>query len=172
MSTGINNKNWLNIKAITSENWKGQVGVDSRGHAIFRSPAYSIRAGLKTLRTYHDRRGLVTFEQVFERWAPSSDTIGSIPGNAPNDPNAYAKFVARYVNSVPMGKLGIFREDWSIGNEDRAYGILRAMCRYELGPGFYALPASDLVIKIGLYLYQADYHKATGDIVREVMANG
>ena len=169
MSTGIDNRNWMNIKAPHASYWNGQIGIDDRNHAQFRSPAYSIRAGLRQLRTYQKNYGIDTFKGIFERWAPATDTVGSIAGNAANNPIKYAKFVAKAVDAGPNAKTELFNADWSLTDEERACKIMKAIARYEGGPEFKSIPKNDLIVSIGVYLYNAGFDKDTGDIVEGVI---
>ena len=65
----IKNRNPLNIKSIANnEPWKGQIGTDSQGHAIFSSFSYGLRAAALTLRAYDRKYGLNTLEGIINRF--------------------------------------------------------------------------------------------------------
>lgn len=134
-STGIRNNNYLNVKG---SGWKGQVGQDSRGHAIFSSPELGIRAGIVLLRTYWFRHGLRTIASILSRWAPVTDTVGSLPGAPKNSPAEYSRFVAKRVRVSPNDGLSLFWDDAtrSINNVKQLKALFEAMAAYEIGGGF------------------------------------
>lgn len=138
-STGIRNKNYLNIKNGSSP-WMDAGGknseTDSRGHAIFTDPAYGIRAGIMLLRRYYFTHNLRTIAEILARWAPASDTIGSLPGAPPNSPLDYSTFVAGRMGIGFNDRLDIFNDDQTIGNIARLRGLFLAMSEYEIGGGF------------------------------------
>jgi murein DD-endopeptidase MepM/ murein hydrolase activator NlpD len=138
-TTGIRNKNYLNIKNGPSP-WMDAGGkesrTDSRGHAVFTDPAYGVRAGILQLRAYfftHNRR---TIAEILARWAPATDTIGSLPGAPNNSPLEYSTFVAGRMGISYNEKLDIFNADKSIGNISRLRSLFFAMAEYEIGNGF------------------------------------
>src|SRR5688500_10842783 len=102
IAIGIKNKNYLNVKNGRSP-WIDAGGkkskTDSRGHAVFTDPAYGVRAGIMLLRTYFFTHNLRTIAEILARWAPATDTIGSVPGGPKNSPLEYSTFVA--------GRMGI-----------------------------------------------------------------
>lgn len=146
MSTGIRNNNYLNVKGT---GWKGQVGQDSRGHAVFRSPEWGIRAAIVTLRTYWFTHNLRTIAAILSRWAPASDTIGSLPNAPKNSPKEYSKFVARHVGVSPTALLYLFSPDRTVHDMGQLQRLVESMAEYENGSGF-ILPASEF--KKALYL--------------------
>ena len=91
------NKNFLNIKNDQFNPWddvNGPSRTDSRGHAIFADPAYGIRAAMRSLQKKW-LNGKRTIAELCADWAPSDDTLGSIPGGQQfNDPEEYASFVS------------------------------------------------------------------------------
>src|SRR5687768_11671502 len=119
MPTGIQNKNYLNVKNGASP-WMDADGkeskTDSRGHAIFSDPSYGIRAGILLLRTYFFKHNLRTIAEILSRWAPATDTIGSLPGGPMNSPLEYSNFVAGRMRISHNEKLDIFNADKSVGN--------------------------------------------------------
>jgi hypothetical protein len=76
MSVGIKNNNYLNVKNGTSPwldaNGKS-AGTDSKGHAVFKDPAYGVRAGILLLRTYFCKHKLRSIADILSR----SDRTGS-----------------------------------------------------------------------------------------------
>jgi murein DD-endopeptidase MepM/ murein hydrolase activator NlpD len=137
--TGIKNKNYLNVKNGASP-WLDTGGknskTDSRGHAIFTDPAYGIRAGILLLRTYFFTHNLRTIAEILARWAPSTDTIGSLPGAPQNSPLEYSQFVSGRMGIGYNQRLEIFNEDKSIGNVGQLRDLFFAMAAYEVGGGF------------------------------------
>ena len=133
MSTGHRNRNYLNVKG---SGWKGQIGSDSRGHAIFSASEYGIRAGIVLLRTYWFSHGLRTIAGILSRWAPASDTVGSLPGAPQNSPKAYSEFVARRMGVAPTAKLNLFKADRTLADVKQLKALFEAMAAYEIGGGF------------------------------------
>ncbi|HEX5733986.1 MAG TPA: peptidoglycan DD-metalloendopeptidase family protein [Blastocatellia bacterium] len=139
IATGIKNKNYLNVKNGKSP-WIDAGGkkskTDSRGHAVFTDPAYGVRAGIMLLRKYFFTHNLRTIAEILARWAPATDTIGSLPDGPKNSPLEYSTFVAGRMGIGYNEKLDIFNEDKSIGNISRLRGLFFAMAEYEVGNGF------------------------------------
>ncbi len=133
MSTGLRNRNYLNVKG---SGWKGQTGRDARGHAIFQTPEWGIRAGIVLLRTYWFTHGLRTIAAILSRWAPATDTIGSLPGAPANSPVDYSRFVAKRVGISPTTTLNLFRSDRTLADVQQLKLLLEAMTAYEIGSGF------------------------------------
>lgn len=153
-STGIRNNNYLNVKngADPWQDADGQTArTDERGHAVFADPAYGVRAGIILLRTYFFRHNLRTVAEILSRWAPASDTVGSLAGGPPNSPLEYSNFVASRLGIHPNLRLDIFKEDRSVGNIARLRALFAAMAEYENGSGF-QLPEE--VFHAGLELVQ------------------
>ena len=62
--------NYLNVKANGKPDyWLGQCGIDAHGHAVFRSPEWSLRAGTLVLRSYYLRHGIKTVRGIVERFS-------------------------------------------------------------------------------------------------------
>jgi murein DD-endopeptidase MepM/ murein hydrolase activator NlpD len=139
--TGIRNKNYLNIKNGGSP-WMDaggrESGTDERGHAVFKDSAYGIRAGILQLRAYFFKHNLRTIAEILSRWAPASDTVGSLPGAPMNSPAEYSAFVAKRMGVGYNQKLDIFKEDMSVGNIARLRDLFFAMAAYEIGHDFQA----------------------------------
>lgn len=136
---GIRNKNYLNIKNGTSP-WldaDGKVSqTDSRGHAIFADPAYGVRAGILLLRKYFFAHNLRTIAEILARWAPATDTVGSLPGAPRNSPVEYSNFVAARMGVSYSKGLEIFNENRTVGNIAQLRSLFYAMTEFEIGNGF------------------------------------
>jgi len=136
MSVGLRNHNWLNIKQVEGVAWRGSTGEDARGHAIFEAPEWSIRAGIRLLRSYR-RSGLNTMRGIISRWAPATDTLGSVAGSKSfNDPRGYAAFVSQRAQVTMDEPLDLFEADGKALSKrglEKLPRILNAMCIYELG---------------------------------------
>lgn len=85
---GIRNNNPGNLRP-GGPTWLGVAGSDmdqpDPPYLRFVDPEHGIRAIAMTLRSYEDRHGIHTLDQVFARWAPAGDR---------NDPERYAAQVA------------------------------------------------------------------------------
>ena len=79
---GIRNNNPLNIED-TGENWLGKVGNDGR-FMVFETAGHGIRAGARILRTYRNKYGIKTIENIINRFAPPSE----------NNSQSYINFVS------------------------------------------------------------------------------
>lgn len=153
-SRGLTNNNYLNLKNGTSR-WMDADGkeskTDSRGHAVFTDPVYGVRAGILLLRTYFFTHNLRTIAEILSRWAPATDTEGSIPGGKPNQPLEYSNFVSKRMGIRFDQKLELFNEDKSIGNVGQLRELFFAMAANEIGGGF-KVPLKDF--NAGLELVQ------------------
>lgn len=131
--TGVRNRNLLNVKG--NDAWKYSLGRDDRGHHIFPSFPKGLRAGIIDLRTKFTKRKLRTIASILAVWAPSTDTIGSLPGAPKNSPADYSRFVAGRMGIGPNDTLMTFREDGQIRSPDQLYALVSAMVAYENGAG-------------------------------------
>lgn len=127
-TAGVRNKNLLNIKG---EGWLYSTGRDSRGHNIFPSHAKGIRAGILNLRAYWTRHHKRSIAAILSRWAPTTDTIGSLPGAPPNSPVDYSRFVAERVGVSATATLAIFDGAGKVNDADQLYRLVSAMAAYE-----------------------------------------
>jgi hypothetical protein len=80
---GIRNNNPGNLRS-TKQYWKGQVGEDSSGFAVFSEALWGIRAMVLQLLRYQDTYGLRSPLRIISRWAPPSE----------NKTLTYAKYIA------------------------------------------------------------------------------
>lgn len=110
---GIRNKNPLNIKWASVNNWVGQVGKDSGGFSIFDKPENGIRAAAKILDSYA-RRGIVTIADIVKTWAPAADN---------NNVEAYTKHVEQVMGKARTHRIS--RADY--------LPLLRVMIKHENG---------------------------------------
>jgi hypothetical protein len=131
--TGVRNRNLLNVKG--DDSWLYSLGRDSRGHHIFPSFPKGLRAGIIDLRSKFTRRKLRTISSILAVWAPSSDTIGSLPGAPKNSPADYSRFVAGRMGIGANDTLMTFREDGQIRSPDQLFALVSAMVAYENGAG-------------------------------------
>lgn len=140
---GIRNKNYLNIKNGISP-WLdagGDSQTDSRGHAVFTDAAYGVRAGILLLRKYFFTHNLRSIAEILARWAPATDTVGSLPGAPRNSPVEYSNFVAQRTGIPYNEQLDIFKQDRTIDNIGRLRALIFAMAEFEIGGGFHMPPA-------------------------------
>jgi hypothetical protein len=127
-TAGVRNKNLLNIKG---DGWLYSTGRDSRGHNIFPSHAKGLRAGILNLRAYWTRHNKRSIAAILSRWAPASDTIGSLPGAPPNSPLAYSRFVEARVGIGATAPLSIFDNTGAVRDAEQLYRLVAAMAAYE-----------------------------------------
>ena len=74
----IRQNNYWCVKAPSNDTWRGQVGTDKSGHAIFADPVYSARAFARLMRNYRFKHEIITTRQLAMRYAPPSDCIGTL----------------------------------------------------------------------------------------------
>lgn len=131
-TAGIRNKNLLNVKGT---GWRYSEGSDSRGHNIFPSYAKGLRAGIKLLSIYWTKHKKKTIADILSRWAPATDTIGSLPGAPPNSPRDYSLFVASRMDHRPTAPLSTFNDDGSVNDVEQLFHLVSAMAAYENDAG-------------------------------------
>lgn len=134
--TGVRHRNPLNVKAPNTDYWRHQVGRDTRGHAIFGDAEWGVRAGIVLLRTYWTKYHLRTVAEILARWAPVTDTVGSLPGAPKNSPREYAEFIERRSGLRPMQSLQLFDTRGEIRNRAQLAALVVAMAEFEIGAGF------------------------------------
>lgn len=106
------NRNFLNIK--TPQNggyWEGQIGVDKEGHAIFKDPAWSIRAGIIIIKNYEFKHKIDTITKLVKRFCTGNH-------------DAYIKHLCKSTGFKPNQKISL------MANLER---ILLAMIVFESG---------------------------------------
>ena len=103
--------NYVNVKAPSDHYWQGQVGRDRHGHAIFRSPEWSLRAGAIVLRNYAKRHNIHSVRGIVERFSTCNH-------------DEYAAFLAK--------RLGV-GENERIDVVKMMPVLLPAMVRFETG---------------------------------------
>ena len=104
-------RNYVNVKAPNDHYWQGQQGRDRHGHAIFKSPEWSLRAGAIVLKNYSRRHGLNTIEGIVKRFSTCNH-------------DEYISFLCR--------KLGV-KPDEPFDVVKRMPELLPAMVRFESG---------------------------------------
>jgi len=128
-TAGVRNKNLLNVKGT---GWLYSEGRDSRGHNLFPTYAKGLRAGIITLRTYWTKHQKRSIAAILSRWAPASDTIGSLPGAPPNSPVDYSRFVAQRMGGISATTtLSLFHDDGRVRDADQLFALVSAMAAYE-----------------------------------------
>lgn len=106
------NRNFLNVKTLSNGDlWKGQIGTDRFGHAIFSDAAYGFRAAAITIRSYEKKHGLKTLEELVGRYCQSSR-------------KEYAAF---------LGKALKIAVDKPFSYSSRMHELIVAMARWESG---------------------------------------
>jgi len=105
--------NYVNVKTPNGRPnyWKGQCGVDAHGHAIFKSPEWSLRAGAIVLRNYARRYKLNTVAGIVKRFSTSNH-------------EEYIGFLCRRLGLKPDEPFDVVR---------RMPELLPAMVRFETG---------------------------------------
>lgn len=106
--------NYLNVKCNNrADYWLGQCGIDAHGHAVFKSPEWSLRAGSLVLRSYYQRHGIKTVRGIVERFSTK-------------DHAAYTDYVAKRMKLDPDEEFNVMK---------RMPELLRYMVRFESGSG-------------------------------------
>jgi hypothetical protein len=146
--------NLFGIKNPLPKRWLGSENENPQGTALFISPEYSARAYFINA----EHQLLATPKnllQFISDYAPADDSIGSLPGNPPNDPAEYAHYVLLHSHipaswltaTVALGGLPV-SYTLPLPSEDPAMwlSIALAASYYETGK-----PPSATVIVLGLY---------------------
>ena len=105
-------QNLLNIRYNEANKWQGQTG-SYKGFAQFENTDYSIRAGIKVLRSYN-RRGIKTIRQIIETFAPATE----------NDTERYIKSVCKWTG---------YSASQEVSSPVIASMVLASMIRMETG---------------------------------------
>jgi hypothetical protein len=105
--------NYVNVKTPNgrADYWKGQVGIDRHGHAVFKSPEWSLRAGAIVLRNYARRHHLNTIEGIVKRFSTCNH-------------EEYISFLCRRLGLKPNEPFNVVA---------RIPELLPAMVRFETG---------------------------------------
>lgn len=90
------NKNLLNIKSLKNDKWKGQIGVDKHGHAIFKDWEYGIRAASYVLKNYSKKHKVDTIEDLVHRFCTGNH-------------EAYIKFLSEKLNVNRNQKIELIK---------------------------------------------------------------
>ncbi len=143
-----------NFWCLKRAGWQGEVGHDSRDHTKFSESAYAARAFFKTMRTYRYLHGLKSTSEIFNRYAPQSDCIGSLPrnsrtGECPNGENPsalYARNVAAALGKGPDEDIELF-VDRSTVRWEVAKQLAKAVVAFELGREY---SVTDALLRDGL----------------------
>lgn len=104
-------QNYVNLKAPHDHYWRGQVSRDLHGHAVFKSPEWSLRAGALCLRSYARKHGIRTIRGIVERFST-------------NNHEEYIRFLCRRLGLKPDEPFNVVR---------RIPELLPAMVRFESG---------------------------------------
>ena len=102
--------NYLNVKCNNKPDyWLGQCGIDAHGHAVFKSPEWSLRAGTLVLRSYYQRHGIKTVRGIVERFST-------------NNHAEYTKYLCARLHLEPDEEFNVMR---------RMPELVRHMVRFE-----------------------------------------
>lgn len=101
VSRGVRNNNPGNIDYNKANAWQGQLGLErdvpNPRFARFDTPENGIRALGKLIRTYQNKHGLKTIEEIISRWAPGVE----------NDTAAYVNQVAKAVGVAAHANINV-----------------------------------------------------------------
>jgi hypothetical protein len=110
----VKNNNPLNLKVVYRYDkkgrkfmipWAGQIGVDSRGFAIFKDEIYGLRSWLKNAKDSCEMYGTDTLSKLITKCSPPHE----------NDTNNYIKFVAQNLGISPDEKLDLTNKEQMVG---------------------------------------------------------
>ncbi len=128
-----------NFWCIKSAGWNGEIGKDERDHAIFSHPKFGARAFYRLMKNYRYRHNLRTTHEIFDRYAPADDCIGSLPrdpetGACPQGPNPTFKYAQRVAADLGIGvddDIQLFDDQ---GRIKRSAGrtLARAVMKFEI----------------------------------------
>ena len=106
--------NYLNVKCNNRPDyWLGQCGIDAHGHAVFKSPEWSLRAGTLVLRSYYQRHGIKTVRGIVERFST-------------NNHAEYTAYLCKRMGLDPDEEFNVMK---------RMPELVRHMVRFESGSG-------------------------------------
>ena len=118
-------QNVLNIRFNANNNWKGQTG-SYKGFCKFENTDYSIRAGVKILRSYN-KRGIKTIQDIINEFAPPSE----------NNTEKYIASVCKWTGYTPQMELS---------SPVIASMVISAMIRQETGLQLSASHVYEIII--------------------------
>lgn len=106
-----NNKNLLNIKSLKYDKWKGQIGTDRFGHAIFKDWEYGIRAASFVLKNYSKRHKIDTIESLIHRFCRGNQTeyieyLSKSIGVKPNEKIELVKYLPKLLKYMAIYESG------------------------------------------------------------------
>ena len=106
--------NYLNVKCNNRPDyWLGQCGIDAHGHAVFKSPEWSLRAGTLVLRSYYQRHNIKTVRGIVERFST-------------NNHAEYTAYLCKRMGLDPDEEFNVMK---------RMPELVRHMVRFESGSG-------------------------------------
>ncbi len=168
MTILIHWKNPLGIKQPGRQTWRGSgqlvfgekendwqfLKKDKRSHAVFCHELYCFRAGCRILANFMLRHNCDTLAKITERYAPSLDTQGSVPGGTPNKPSDYARFLAQRCDIQWDEPFSLFYPDGAVSHRSLLKVLLRAIAEYENYAGY---TVSESALESGIAMYERDY---------------
>ena len=92
---GFRNNNPGNLRYYPEIPWKGQLGADAAGYAVFDTPENGIRAMSIQILGDIEKRGFDTPRKLITKYAPPSE----------NDTKAYIQAVCKRLGVLPDDKL-------------------------------------------------------------------
>lgn len=87
----IGKNNPLNVRYNPLNKWKGQIG-STNGFCDFESQEFGIRAAAYLILRSYKRKGIITYAQIIQRFAPPSE----------NKTNLYINYVCNQCHSLPF----------------------------------------------------------------------
>ena len=118
-------QNVLNIRYNESNKWQGQTG-SYKGFCVFENTDYSIRAGIKILRSYN-KRGIKNIRDIITTFAPETE----------NDTERYIKSVCKWTG---------YNEKQELTSPIIASMVITAMIRQETGLQLSASHVYEIII--------------------------
>jgi len=138
---GVKINNPFCIKGDPKDPWKGSVGLDKLGHAVFGDVADSVRAVCRILARY-SMDGRRSLDAITKHYAPTTDG---------NDPKEYSRWLAARVGVTPHEDLGLFADGMLLDGW-KLMSLLAAIAWYE--------SRYDLTVKTaqeGIQRYERDF---------------
>lgn len=105
------NNNPFNVKVLEKGLWKGQIGRDKHGHAVFSTEEYGIRAGAFVLKNYSRKHKIDTIDALVDRFCV---------GNT----DEYKRFLSKSLGLKIDEKFSLIK---------RMPELMRAMYKFESG---------------------------------------